>query len=66
MTRDSGTKETKPFSIATWNIRCGTGTGMAAVAKGLAQMGVEMEILTKTKDPDNRYSKSLSGYRVLV
>jgi hypothetical protein len=45
----SGTKGTKPFSMAMWNIRCGRGTGMAAVAKGLAQMGVGIGILTKTK-----------------
>jgi hypothetical protein len=35
----SGTKGTKPFSMTTWNIRCGRGLGMAAAAKGLAQMG---------------------------
>ena len=39
---------------------------MAAVAKGLAQMGVRIGILTKTKVIDNWYSKSLLGYRVLV
>jgi hypothetical protein len=39
---------------------------MAAAAKGLAQMGVGIGILTKTKVIDNRYSKSLLGYRVLV
>ncbi len=62
----SGTKGSKPFSMATWNIRCGRGTGMAAVAKGLAQIGVGIGILTKTKVTDDQYSKSLSGYRVLV
>jgi hypothetical protein len=39
---------------------------MAAAAKGLAQMGVVIRILTKMKVTNNRYSKSLSGYRVLV
>jgi hypothetical protein len=62
----SRTKGTKPFSMATWNIRCVRGTGMAAAAKGLAQMGVGIGILTKTKVIDNWYSKSLLGYRVLV
>jgi hypothetical protein len=45
----SGTKGAKPFSMAMWNICCGRGLGMAAVAKGLAQMGVGIGILTKTK-----------------
>jgi hypothetical protein len=39
---------------------------MAAAAKGLAQMGVGIGILTKTKVTNDWYSKSLSGYRVLV
>jgi hypothetical protein len=39
---------------------------MAAVAKGLAQMGAGIGILTKTKVTNDQYSKSLSGYRVLV
>ena len=39
---------------------------MAAAAKGLAQMGVGIGILTKMKVTNNWYSKSLSGYRVLV
>ncbi len=39
---------------------------MAAAAKGLAQMGVGIGILTKTKVIDDWYSKSLLGYRVLV
>ncbi len=58
----SGTKGTKPFSLATWNIRCGRGLGMAAAAKGLAQMGARIGILTKMKVTNNQYSKSLSGY----
>jgi hypothetical protein len=62
----SRTKGTKPFSMAMWNICCGRGTGMAAVAKGLAQMGVGIGILTKTKVTNNRYLKCLLGYRVLV
>ena len=39
---------------------------MAAAAKGLAQMGARIGILTKMKVTDNQYSKSLLGYRVLV
>jgi hypothetical protein len=39
---------------------------MAAAAKGLVQMGVGIGILTCTKVTNDRYSKSLSGYRVLV
>jgi hypothetical protein len=35
---------------------------MAAVAKGLVQMGVGIGILTKTKVTNNQYLKSLSGY----
>ena len=39
---------------------------MAAVANGLAQMGVGIGILTKTKVTNDQYLKPLSGYRVLV
>jgi hypothetical protein len=39
---------------------------MAAAAKGLVQMGVGIGILTKTKVTNDWYSKSLSGYRVLL
>jgi hypothetical protein len=39
---------------------------MAAAAKGLVQMGVGIGILTETKVTNDRYSKFLSGYRVLV
>jgi hypothetical protein len=52
--------------MATWNICCVRGTGMAAAAEGLAQMGVGIGILTKTKVIGDWYSKSLLGYRVLV
>jgi hypothetical protein len=38
---------------------------MAAAAKGLAQMGVGIKILTKTKVTNDWYSKFLLGYRVL-
>jgi hypothetical protein len=39
---------------------------MAAATKGLAQMGVGIGILTKTKTTNDWYSKSLSGYRMLL
>ncbi len=39
---------------------------MASVAKGLAQMGVGIGILTETKITNNRYPKSLSRYKVIV
>ena len=50
----SGTKGPKPFSMATWNICCRRGTGMAAAAKGLAQMGVGIGILTKSPTIDTQ------------
>jgi hypothetical protein len=62
----SETKGTKPFSMATWNIHCRRGTGMAAATKGLAPMRIGTGILTKIKVTEDWYSKSLSGYRVLV
>ena len=39
----------KTFFVATWNIRSGWGVGLAAVAKGLRQMGVGCMVLTETK-----------------
>ncbi len=39
---------------------------MAAAAKGLALMGVRIGILTKTSITNNRYSKSLLGYMVIM
>ena len=53
------------FSIATWNIRSARGSGLAAAAKGLRQMGVGCCVLTETKLTDDRYSKMTSGYRVI-
>ena len=41
------------FSVATWNIRSGRGTGLAAAAKGLRQMGVGCVVLTETKLTDD-------------
>ena len=49
------------FSVATWNIRIARGSGLAAAAKGLRQMGVGCCVLTETKLTDDRYSKTSSG-----
>ena len=57
---DSGT-----FSIATWNIRCGRNLGLASAAKGLAQMGVGCALLTEVKITDDRYTKFVSGYKII-
>jgi hypothetical protein len=54
------------FSIATWNIRSGRGTGLVAAAKGLLQMGVSCAVLTETKLTDDRYPKFVSGYHVIL
>jgi hypothetical protein len=43
----------------------GRGTGLAAAAKGLHQMGVGCAVLTKTKLTDDRYPKLLSRYQVI-
>jgi hypothetical protein len=53
------------FSIATWNIRSGRGTGLAVAAKGLRQMGVGCAVLTETKLTNDWYPKFVSGYRVI-
>jgi hypothetical protein len=54
------------FSVATWNIRSARGAGLAAAAKGLHQMGVSCCVLTETKLTDDRYSRTVSGYRVIL
>jgi hypothetical protein len=54
------------FSVATWNIRSARGSGLAAAAKGLRQMGVGCCVLTETKLTDDRYSRATSGYRVIL
>jgi hypothetical protein len=53
------------FSITTWNIRSGRGTGLAAAAKGLRQMDVGCAVFTETKLTDDRYPKFVSGYQVI-
>ncbi len=54
------------FSVAAWNIRCGRNTGLASAAKGLAQMGVAVAVLTEMKVTDDRYPHFTSGYKVLL
>jgi hypothetical protein len=53
------------FSIATWNIRSGRRTGLAAAAKGLRQMGIGCAVLTETKLTNDRYPKFVLGYQVI-
>jgi hypothetical protein len=40
--------------------------GLAAAAKGLRQMGAGCCVLTETKLTDDRYPKTVSGYRVIL
>jgi hypothetical protein len=54
------------FSVATWNIRSGRGTGLATAAKGLCQMGVGCAVLTKTKLTNAQYPRFVLGYHVIV
>jgi hypothetical protein len=53
------------FSIVTWNIRSGRGTGLVVAAKGLRQMGVGCAVLTETKLTDDQYPKFILGYQVI-
>jgi hypothetical protein len=54
------------FSVAEGNIRCGRNAGLASAAKGLAQMGVYVAVLTEMKITDDRYPHLTSGYKVLL
>ena len=56
----------RTFSVATWNIRSARGSGLAAAARGLRQMGVGCCVLTETKLTDDQYLKTTSGYRVIL
>jgi hypothetical protein len=53
------------FSVAAWNIHCGRNAGLASAAKGLAQMGVTVAVLTEMKITDDCYPHFLSGFKVL-
>jgi hypothetical protein len=54
------------FRLAAWNIRCGRNAGLTSAAKGLAQMGAGLAIVTETKISDNRYTRLASGYKILA
>jgi hypothetical protein len=41
------------FALAAWNIRCERNAGLSSAAKGLAQMGVGLAVLTETKVTDD-------------
>jgi hypothetical protein len=49
------------LSVATWNIRSGRETGLAAAAKGLCQMGVGCTVFTETKLTVEQYPRFVSG-----
>jgi len=52
--------------LAAWNIRCGRNAGLTSAAKGLAQMGVGIAVVTETKITDDRYTRLASGYKILA
>jgi exonuclease III len=56
----------RTFSVATWNIRSARRAGLAAVAKGLRQVGVGCAVLTEIKLTDTQYPKHFQGYHVIV
>jgi hypothetical protein len=56
----------RPFSIATWNIRSSPGAGLTVAAKGLCHLGVGCAVLTETKLTNERYPKLVSGYWVIL
>jgi hypothetical protein len=54
------------FSVGAWNIRSAWGSGLAAAANGLRQMGVGCCVLTETKLINDQYPKHVSGYCVIA
>jgi hypothetical protein len=54
------------FTLAAWNIRCRHNAGLSSTAKGLAQMGVGLDVLSEKKVTDNRHPRLVSGYNILV
>jgi hypothetical protein len=54
------------FSVAAWNICCGRNAGLASAAKGLAQMGATVAVLTEINITDDCYPYFLSGFKVLL
>jgi len=49
------------FTLAAWNIRCGRNAGLTSAAKGLAQMGDGLAVVTETIITDARYTRLASG-----
>jgi hypothetical protein len=54
------------FTLTAWNICCRHNAGLSSAAKGLAQMGVSLAILTETKVMDDRHPCLASGYKILA
>ncbi len=54
------------FLVAAWNIHCGRNAGLASAAKGLAQMGVAVAVLTEMKITDDCYPHFMSRFKVLL
>jgi hypothetical protein len=52
------------FTLTALNIRCGRNAGMTSAAKGLAQMGVGLAVLTETKLMDDHYTRLASGFKI--
>jgi len=53
------------FRMATWNIVDGRRGRLAQAAAGLAQMKVDLTVLTETKLVDDRHPKTASGYTIM-
>jgi hypothetical protein len=51
--------------MATWNIVDGKGGRLKQVAAALAQMGIEVAVLTETKFVDDWYPKTAAGYMIM-
>ena len=55
----------RTFRMATWNVVDGNGGRLKQAAAGLAQMGVDVAVLTETKLVDGKYPKAASGYTIM-
>jgi hypothetical protein len=53
------------FRMVTWNIVSGRGGRLTHTALGLAQMEVDLAVLTETKLVDDRHLKTASGYTIM-
>jgi len=53
------------FRMATWNIVDGRRGRLVQAAAGLAQMKVELAVLTETKLVDDGHPKTTSGYTIM-